>query len=106
MHFVSMLCLVHVIIIETLTGHSEPSSDEEEVLFYGPPTLAEHRAVLFMNRFLQPESPPDLGVVEPNDQPPAGPNPEPPVDAHGSHAMSSEEAPPAAPLQPPAAEGS
>ena len=73
---------MHVIIIETLTGHSEPSSDEEEVLFYGPPTLAEHRAVLFMNRFLQPESPPDLGVVEPNDQPPA------------------------APLQPPAAEGS
>ena len=76
---------------------------------YGPPTLAEHRAVLFMNRFLQPELPSDLAAVEPNDQPPAeppaDPHPEPAVEAHGSLAMSSGEALPAAPLQNPAAEG-
>ncbi len=92
------ICLLHVVTFETVTGPSEPSSDEEEILFYGPPTLAEHRAVLFMNRFLQPELPPDLGVLEPT-EPPDEPQPEPFVEAPPG------EAPTAAPLQPHAVEG-
>ena len=79
--FIVCICFLHVMILDILTGPSETESHDEEVLFYGPPTLAEHRAVLFMNRFLQPELPPDVGADEPSDQPPAEPHPNPSVEA-------------------------
>jgi hypothetical protein len=71
--------------ISTVTA---PSSEEEEVLFYGPPTLSEHRALLTINRLLTPQLPPDQPHV-PHVQPP-----ELTVDA-----------PPAAAMPPIAAQG-
>ena len=53
-----------------------PSSEEEEVLFYGPPTLSQHRAFLAINRAMTPELPPALPST-----PPAAPQHPPPSDA-------------------------
>ena len=55
---------------------ANPTSEEEEVLFYGPPTLSEHRALVTINRLLTPQMPhvqptaPPVQPSEPTVQPP------------------------------------
>ena len=117
-NFILCICSCHVTNLSIYAGPSSaPTSEDEEVLFYGPPTLNEYRAQLYMSRFMAPEMPP--GVPAEAFEPPAvAPEPpvvipepaevapEPPVVAPELPAMPPGEVPPAAGVPGPAAEGS
>lgn len=117
-NFILCICSCHVTNLSIYAGPSSaPTSEDEEVLFYGPPTLNEYRAQLYMSRFMAPEMPP--GVPAEAFEPPAvAPEPpvvipepvvvapEPPVVAPELPAMPPGEVPPAAVVPALAAEGS